>query len=194
MDELQKLESCTYTSRALEVARDYLVVGCRTGQRISDIKRFDIKDLQGYRWTFYQKKGNRLSPKKTTVHLDGYGSMVLDILQKYNWKMPVISEQKLNDNIKKACKAAGIDTPLEIFRWAGNKKVRIIYPKYEFISSHIGRKSFITLALQAGLDTEYVMELAGITEYKTVRHYKAKFEDQAVKEQLEKITVMRKAL
>lgn len=192
--ELAKLENHVYTSKALEVARDYIVFGCRTGQRISDIKRFDLKDFHDDKWTFTPKKGNRLTQKKITVHFKGYCAPALDILQKYNWKIPVISEQKLNENIKRACKEAGIDSHVEIFRYAGEKRIRISGYKYEFISSHTERKSFITLALQSGLPVEYVMELTGITEYKTIRHYRAKFEDSAIEQELEKIPLMRKAL
>jgi integrase len=185
--ELEQLENATYTSKALEVARDYLVFECRTGQRISDIKRFELKDLINDKWTFTPRKGNRLSQKTTTVHFKGYCAPALDILAKYNWKMPVISEQKLNDNIKRACKEAGIDSETIIYRWTGNKRIKIEGSKYEFISNHIGRKTMITLALQSGMPVEYVMQLTGITEYKTINHYKAVFEDKMVESYLESI-------
>lgn len=194
--ELEQLENHVFTSRALETARDYLVFECRTGQRISDIKRFDLKDLHNDKWTFSPRKGNRLNQKQVTVHFKGYCAPALSILQKYNWKMPVISEQKLNDNIKRACKAAGIDSPTTIYRWMANKRVWISGAKHEFISSHIGRKSFITLALQSGVPVEYVMQLTGITEYKTIRHYKGKFDDSDIQKYLEGIgsqAVMKKA-
>lgn len=195
--ELEALENHVYMSRALEVARDYLVMECRTGQRISDIKRFDLKDLKDDKWTFTPRKGNRLSNKSITVHFKGYCAPSLSILQKYNWKMPVISEQKLNDNIKRACKAAGIDSETIIYRWAANKRIKISGSKHEFISSHTGRKSFITLALQSGMPVEFVMQLTGITEYKTIRHYKAEFEDNMIEGYLNSITkkpIMRKVL
>lgn len=194
--ELEQLENHVFESKALETARDYLVFECRTGQRISDIKRFDLKDFSNNKWTFSPRKGNRLTQKSITVHFKGYCAPALDILQKYNWKMPVISEQKLNDNIKRACKAAGIDSETVIYRWAANKRIKISGPKYEYISSHCGRKSFITLALQSGIPVEYVMALTGITEYKTINHYKAKFEDSMIEKYLEgaeQKALMRKA-
>ncbi|HMG92369.1 MAG TPA: hypothetical protein VK589_20065 [Chryseolinea sp.] len=191
--ELERLE-CVTLSKALEIARDYLVFECRTGQRISDIKRFDLKDLHDDKWTFTPRKGNRLNAKQITVHFKGYCAPALDILHKYNWKIPIISEQKLNDNIKRACKEAGIDSETVVYRYAGEKRIKISGPKYEFISSHVGRKTMITLALQAGMPVEYIMALTGITEYKTIKHYKAKFEDSAIEQELEKIPMMRKAL
>lgn len=185
--ELEILENTPLNSKALEVARDYLVFECRTGQRISDIKRFDLKDLKDDKWTFTPRKGNRLSSRTITVHFKGYCAPALEILHRYNWKMPVISEQKLNDNIKKACKAAGITSELSIFRWAANKRIKISGLKYEYISSHCGRRTFITLGLQAGIPVEYIMALTGITEYKTIRHYKGEFEDSMIEKYLEGI-------
>lgn len=189
--ELETLENAVFNSPALDIGRDYLVFECHTGQRISDLKRFDLKNLTGNKWTFTPRKGNRLSPKQNTVHLN---ERAIAILQKYNWKMPMLSEQKINKNIHKACKEAGIDKWTTIYRWAGNRRIKIEGPKHEFISSHTGRKTWITLALQSGMSAEHVMELTGIKDYKTLKHYRGKFEEEAVKKELEKIPLMRKAL
>lgn len=192
-DELSKLQSYTFESKSQDIARDYVVLMCLTGQRISDIKRFNVKDVSGNEWTFVQKKGQRLVNSKVTVPFEGFIAPALDILLKYNWKLPEISEQKINKHIKTACKMAGIDAPVEYIRWAQNKKIRMVAPKYEFVSNHTGRKTFITLALQEGLSIEHVMSITGISEYDTIKHYRARFETAAIKEALGKI-VMRKAL
>lgn len=195
MEEFSKLENAVYSSRALDTARDYLVFACRTGQRISDIKRFNPQDYSDFKWRVTQRKGNRLVNKSITVHFKQFCAPALEILQKYNWQMPKISEQKLNDNIKRACKEAGIDSEFFIYRWAANKRIRITGKKYEFISSHIGRKTFITLALQSGMPESYVMRLTGITENKTLKHYKGDFEDQMIEDYLKQMgnSIMRKA-
>ena len=213
MSELETIENFQFTEElirksfrpsnvkriveSLNIARDYLVFECRTGQRISDIKRFNLRDYSNGKWTFTPRKGNRLSDKQVSVYFKGYCANVLDILQKYNWTMPNVSEQKINDSIKTACKLAGIDSQVVTYRWAGNKRVKIEGHKYEFLSTHSGRKSFITLALQAGLPVEYVMTLTGITSYKTIRHYKGQFEDSVIEKYLEGIqeskSVMKKA-
>lgn len=184
-------------AQALDYARDYFVFECRTGQRISDIKRFDKKDLSDMKWTHYVKKGNRLSSKTVTVHFKGYSHPAYLILTKHNFVLPVLSEQTINDNIKRACDIAGINQVIHTDRWAANKKIRIIGPKYDFISTHNGRATFITLALSHGMPVEYVMELTGITEYSTLSHYRAKFEDSSVEKYLESVSeniaIMKKA-
>ena len=193
LNELQKLSSAVLPKH-LDIARDYLLIECYTGQRISDIKAFNAKDYADEKWTFRQKKGNRLSAKTVTVHFKGYCRPALLILQKYNFKLPIISEQKLNKNIKTACEQAGITTPIYTDRWAGSKKIRIAGKKYEFISSHTGRKTFITLALQSGMPEAYVKVLTGITESQTIKHYQAEFEEDQIKDYLQKMEESTKAV
>ena len=50
------------------------------------------------------------------------------------------AEQKINDNIKTACKIAGINSYTETFRWQRNKKIRISGPKYEFFINTLRKK------------------------------------------------------
>lgn len=179
---------------AVDVGRDYLVLECRIGQRISDIRRFNLKDYSDLKWTFTPKKGSRLSSKRVTVHFKGYCFPALRILEKYNYRMPDLAEQKINDNIKTACKIAGINTYTETFRWQRNKKIRISGPKYEFLSNHTGRRSFVTIGLQY-LPPKFVKDLAGIDSWATLKHYEGQSEDHNIDEALNKIptTIMRKA-
>lgn len=197
LEELNKLQEVNLPKH-LDVARDYLLLECFTGQRISDIKRFDRKDYNDFKWTFQQKKGNRVNAKTVTVHFVGFSKPALLILAKYNFKLPVVHEVTINKNIKTACKDAGINNRIIIYRWAGSKKIAIHGSKSDFISSHTGRKTFITLALSHGMTVEEVMELTGISEYQTIKHYKAEFEHATLEKSLEKVsenmTIMKKAV
>lgn len=194
MEELEKLEAVELTG-TMAIARDYLVLECRTGQRISDLKRFDRKDLDGFKWVNRPKKGNRISNKVVNVYFEGYTLPAYWILQKYDFKMPALSDQRINDYIKEVCRLAGIDQEIYIERWAGSRKVRIQGPKYEFITTHTGRKTFITIALQY-LPPKLVKDMAGIDSYETLKHYEGESEESNVREQLRKIQdvpVLRKA-
>jgi integrase len=166
----QAKRSAIRLADSLCVGRDYLAVECRIGQRISDIKRFDLKDYFEYKWTFYPRKGNRLSEKQVTVYFQGYCAPALYILAHHNFQMPKISEQKLNRAIKRVCKFVGIDQEISVFRWKQNKKIKITGPKYELISTHTGRKTFITIALQY-MPPKVVMDLTGIESFETLNHY-----------------------
>lgn len=165
--------------------RDYLVAECRTGQRISDLQAVEPGDFHGMNWTVTQKKGNRLGRKTRTIPFDGYTLPAYLIFQKYGFRMPRIPEYVINIGIKHACKLAGIDQQIFIDRWAGNRKIRIAGPKYEFLSSHTGRKTFVSLMLSMpGVSDATVMYLTGITSYKTLKRYKDDIELPSVTAQL----------
>ena len=83
----------------------------------------------------------------------------------------MISNQKTNDYIKELGQLAGIDTPIEIVRMRGIKKITEVFKKHELLSIHVGRKSFITLSLEKGIAIQEVMSLSGHTTFKAFRRY-----------------------
>ncbi len=148
-DDITKLEQTTNLIDHLDNARDWLLISCFTGQRISDFMRFN-KEMIRYEENsplieFTQQKTGKLM----TVPLS---SKVIAILDKRKGEFPrAISDQKYNDYVKDVCRIVGIDEEIE-----GSKKVETepdskkyrketgIYKKWELVSSHIGRRSFAT--------------------------------------------------
>jgi integrase len=195
-EELEKIESLDLPKH-LDVARDYLSLECRTGQRISDLRRFKREDLLDGVWTFFQKKGNRIKSKLIELPLDGFAAPALVILQKYNYELPKISEQKLNVHIKKVCEMAGVDSEMYIERWAGSKKVRISGRKYSFLSTHTGKKSFITILAGEGIPVSILSILTGTSQRTIERHYLGQIPVSKVREHLKKVednqSLMRKS-
>lgn len=186
IDELRAIESVQLTKAIHDISRDYLAIECRTGQRISDIKAFSSADFENNTWSFFRKKGSRMSARRVTVHFTGYCAPALSILLKHDFKVPKVSEQKINQNIKEVCRLAGISKEVTIERWAGNKRILISGPKHEFISTHTGRKTFITIALQY-MPPMVVKALTGIEDYKTLKHYEGESDSSIVRGYLNKI-------
>jgi integrase len=204
-DELLAIEAVDYNSapivykkrarkdqtiKAITIGRDYLTQECRTGARISDIKRFDQKDVKDMKWEYLPTKGDRENSVRAQLRFTGFSMPAWWIFQKYNFRMPQISEQKINDNIKLACKYAGIVTPMFIERWAGNMKIRIHGEKWEFISSHTGRKSFVTiLGNKYKIPIGVLMQYTAIQDMKTIQHYLGESEDEVLDSYLDKAGV-----
>ncbi|MFY7936962.1 MAG: phage integrase SAM-like domain-containing protein [Flavobacterium sp.] len=138
-DELKKIESVKLPHDYLENAKDWLLIGCFTGQRVSDLLNFNHeKIVQEDFLTFTQKKTN----DEITIFLI---PKVKEILVKRNGQFPTkISDQKFNDYIKTVCQLAGLDEKLVGGKMVGNRKVVDIYEKWELVSSHICRRSFVT--------------------------------------------------
>ena len=151
----------------LENARDWLLISCYCGQRISDFLRFDKSMIR-----YEKNKDGVLKPlieftqvktdKLMTIPLH---SKIIDIMAKYDGNFPRrIADQKYNEHIKKVCEAAEINEPTHgiLFDHETKIKVEKEYPKWKLVSSHIGRRSFATNNY-GKIPTSFLMYITGHT-------------------------------
>jgi integrase len=134
---------------SLDNAKDWLIISCYSGQRISDFMRFTDKQIRiedgKHLLEFTQMKTSKL----TTIPIH---PKILEILKKRNGKFPYrISDQKYNDYVKEVCKLAGLNELVKGSKMLETKigsktfrKQEGLYKKYELVTSHIGRRSFAT--------------------------------------------------
>lgn len=154
----------------LERVRDMYCFGAFTGQRWSDVTAFRKEDLHGDTWIFEAYK----TKKTTIIPLVGYAAPALDILKKYNYDLPSISNQKFNDFLKLAAKEekAELSRLVEINRFQGNKKQTYAKPLHEVISSHMARRTAVSILLNIyRVPVPQVMEITGHSDFKTLKRY-----------------------
>ena len=77
----------------------------------------------------------------------------------------------MNDNLKEVGKRCGIDQPVTITYYRGNERIDEIYPKYELLGTHAGRRTFICNALIMGIAPQVVMKWTGHSDYKAMKPY-----------------------
>lgn len=153
---------------ALERVRDLFCFAAFTGQRWSDIAQFDKSQLKGNVWRFTAQK----TEKVQEVDLAGFAETAIDILKKYNYKLPVISLQKFNDMLKDAGKDAGIDTPVELIRFVGVQRIVTHEPKYYFMSSHMARRTCVSILLNNyNMAASLVKDITAHSDFKTLQKY-----------------------
>lgn len=143
--ELNTLQSLKLEGR-LDNVRDWLIISCYTGQRISDFMRFKTSMIQQKSFGRVLVIKQQKTGKTVTIPLV---KQVEDILKKREGKFPPkISSQKYNDAVKEVCRFAGFNQKIKgkVTDNTGNGIRRIIgeYEKWELISSHVGRRSFAT--------------------------------------------------
>lgn len=132
----------------LDHARDNLIIGLRTGLRISDfLQRLIIANFED---DFIEIEPQKTANYKTRVTIPIHW-MVREILEKRNGKMPdKTTDPKFNKHIKTIARIVGfkenmlggvvkMDPKTKIKR-----KVVALYPKHELVTSHICRRSFAT--------------------------------------------------
>jgi integrase len=180
-DEIEQIEQTHFESEALNNAKDWLIISCYTGQRVSDFLHFtndmirvedDIKLIE-----FTQKKTN----KRMSLALH---PKVVSVLNKNKGNFPYkISDQRYNEYIKEVCRIAGIDTPTKggILNPSTIRKENGIFPKWKLVSSHIGRRSFAT-NFYGKIPTSLLINATGHSSEAMFLEYIGKTQTQQAKE------------
>lgn len=155
----------------LEKVRDVFCFCCFTSLRYSDaanLKRHNIFDDHIEITTI--KTGDPLH-----IELNDYSREILDkykdVRFEGNKALPVISNQKMNLYIKEMGYVCGIDSPVNITYYRGSQRIDEVYPKYELLGTHCGRRTFICNALMLGISPEVVMKWTGHSDYKSMKPY-----------------------
>jgi integrase len=148
--------------------RDLFCFACFTGQRWGDFSNFDKSQLQDDVWTFIAEKTKR----ETQIDLTGFAAPAIDILKKYKYQLPKITQQKFNDYLKVAASEAKINEPTKIIRYVGVNEIVNIKPKSQFLSSHSARRTCVSILLNDfNLNVVHVMGITGHTDIKTLQKY-----------------------
>ena len=97
------------------------------------------------------------------------------ILNKYkdtiHHPLPKVSSQKLNSYIKECCECVGIDDPTTITHYSGNKSITKTLPKYQLITAHTARKTFVTNSILLGMNTQAIKKITGHKKETTFKKY-----------------------
>jgi integrase len=108
--------------------------------------------------------------EKLTIPLRGNRALPL-LAKLWAGEVRAISNQKLNRYIKDVARLAGIDAPTEQVEYRGSQRTSQTFPKHELISTHTGRRTFVTLSLEGGLSWETIMKATGHKDFKSFRRY-----------------------
>lgn len=160
--EMRKIRTAVMPSKSLERVRDLFVFQTYTCLSYADLVTFDAKKIttDGGR-LFYTGKREKTGCDFTFLIL----RPAAEILQKYDYRLPLISNEKYNAYLKVVAQAAGIDKP---------------------VSSHWARHTGATLLLNAGVDMEIVARILGHSSTRVTREVYAKLLDKTIQTEMEK--------
>jgi integrase len=148
--DLDRINNTKLISENLEITRDWLTIGCYTGQRVSDLLRMTsgfIQKIQDFEFiVLEQVKTGKIV--QIPVHDE-----VKKILDKRNGEFPPLLSENIDSNstmfnryLKKLCEAAEL-VSLEdgnCYDEETKRNVRGQFEKHKLVSSHICRRSFAT--------------------------------------------------
>ena len=159
-------------NKRLDKARSLFLIGIYSGQRFSDFVRFKpnnfFKDEDGDLFIHITRQ---VKTGKTDVIIPVL-PMVLPIFEKYEFYSPKLANQKLNEYIKEVCELAGIDTLFETIETSGGKvKDAEPVPKWQKITSHSCRRTFVSLAKYWGISESMIQAITGHATAKQLNEY-----------------------
>lgn len=172
-DELMLIYNFTPSSTIsnLEKVKDVFCFCCFTSLRYSDVANLKRSNVfEDYILVTTIKTYDTLR-----IELNKYSKA---ILEKYkdeeyenNLALPVISNQKMNDGLKELGELCGINEPVSITYYKGSERIDEVYKKYELLTTHCGRRTFISNAIMLGIPPEVVMKWTGHEDYRTMKPY-----------------------
>lgn len=177
-DEIEDLRRMEYSDDRYDIARDWLVISCYTAQRSSDLLKMNKSMIQ--------KHGKHsfivLQQKKTDANLFlPIHPHVQEILDKRNGEFPPAFANDDSSNtamynryLKTVCELANINSPAK--GNLRNKETGVygtgIFPKWQLVTSHIGRRSFVTnFYVDDKLSTPLLMNVTGHSTERTFLQY-----------------------
>lgn len=186
-EDIEKIKKVEYIPfNMYDNARDWLLIGYYTAQRVSDLFNLNIDNINIEEE--YIKHYNKKTKKEVTIP---FSEPLKEILKKYNFNLPrVISDGKYNEYIKKVCEKAGINEKvkgslIQVLDINGEKKRRKVegyYEKWKLITSHTTRRSFITNHInKPEVKPHHIMKVTGHTKTTMLDKYNQIEDIEAVK-------------
>jgi integrase len=163
--ELDILYNKKMPNRLHDIARDWFIIGCYTGLRVSDITLLSDLNLSADTITIANEK----TDIKVVIPMR---PEVKAIIKKWGGLPPAMGEREINQLIKEVAEECKINETVLYFLTKGGTRKDFYLKKFEMISAHTARRSFITGLLEAGVSDNQVMALAGIKKHTTLLRYK----------------------
>lgn len=175
-EEVKKIAELVIENMAHNEVREAFLMMIYTGVRYSDIIQFSWSDIvYGDKFSFWNLF--EFKTKKTVATKIPLLPQAIEILDKRSgdkkgnlvFKLP--TNQTMNSILKVIAKNAGIEGQFTIVRRQGHNVIKIQKERWECVSSHTGRKTFVTTSLSKGMSADLVRLISGHQDAKSMIPY-----------------------
>ena len=165
-EEVEKIRTTDFHNESLNRVRDLFVFQAASGLSYTDMEKLKPEDFrQAPNGQYYiHDKRNKTGVYYTAVILE----QGVEILKKYSFQLPILSNHKMNVYLKTIRDLCGIDKP---------------------IFSHVARHTYATRCLNRGIRLEVVAKLLGHSTTRITQHY-AKLLDKSILAEVEEAFFM----
>ena len=147
--------------KTMNDVRSQFVLSCNLGQRYSDMIRIEPSCFERNIFRIVQQKtGNR-----AVVNIDRFAiepKTTYRILEEYGYYAPYPhSIGNYNYYLHQLLRDVGLDDTIRIEEKRGRKIVTTVIPKWKAVSSHCGRRSFVTVNVLRGRNIHEIRKATG---------------------------------
>lgn len=162
IEQINQIRSLEIASESIDKVRDLFIFQCFTGLSYADLFKFDFSTVIERKKKFFIRDARVKTREEYFLMLL---KPAMEILRKYDFKLPAISNYQYNLRLKIVQELAKIKLSLH---------------------SHMARHSFAVMALNMGVSIENLAKMMGHTDIKTTQIY-AKVLNKSVQEEFEKM-------
>jgi site-specific recombinase XerD len=171
LDELRSLQKLKLTGKYKKV-RDIFLFGAMTSLRYSDIVSLTEDDIQEIDGEYRMVKTAIKSRQGKEQYVQTLNDTAVKIWNEYEHNLNHYSNQKFNLYLKEFCRDSELfNEEITVPSFKGGVKVVVKIPKWQMISSHTGRRSFITNTISEGITIKEIMEMTSHTKIDTLIMY-----------------------
>lgn len=165
-EQVQDIFNIELINKSLESVRDIFVFQCLTGLRYGEMKQINKRVVTENAILLKEEKDATKEYREIPLfQITNY------ILKKYDYKLPLISNQKQNKYIKDILRAADFIKDTEFTRVKGVESTKFIVPLCDRITTHTARRTFITILRNKGVPDKTIMQISGHRDLKTFNLY-----------------------
>jgi integrase len=164
--DLETLMQKDFENDRLERVRDVFVFACVTGLRFGELSFVSKNSVIGDVLHLKEEKGAEKEVR--TIPLN---DLALYLLRKYDYKLPLIANQKHNLYIKEVIDEAGFKHKVEKVIIRGKEVQRIPVLFKDMVSTHTARRTFITMLKRDGKSDKLISKITGHRDLKTLNQY-----------------------
>lgn len=166
IDDLNKLMQHEFESEKLGKVRDVFVFACVTGMRFGELSLIRRSNVTN---DFILLKEDKDETKETReIPLT---SISRYILLKYDYKLPLIANQKQNKYIKDVFQEMEYNNKVQKVTTKGKENIKEEMFFYDRISTHTARRTFITMMKRQGKSDKLIASITGHNDMKTLNQY-----------------------
>ena len=146
-EEIEKITNADLPGNTFDRVRDLFLFQCYTGLAYADLNKFDFQKVIERDGKYIIHDVRQKTGEDFYIVLL---SKAIDILKKYNYVLPLITNQQYNMRLKIVAGAAELSRNL---------------------TSHMGRHTYASLVLNQGISLEVLKEMMGHSDIRTTQIY-----------------------